>query len=115
MDRRILSSVVFVAFSISALGCQNQQTISVDDNNQTTGKVSAQSSLPIPCKNYSSPLVKDKSKIKDMLFKEGKLNKTMTEEEITQYVNDFIKKKNKSCKSQKLTVITPLLEKIHYA
>lgn len=117
MKTRIIKPLIFIAFSISAMACQNQQTNSIEDTQENTSEVSTLPSLPIPCKNFTSPPIKDKSKIKDMLFKEGKINNSMTEEEITQYVNDFIKKKSsKSCKpSSKQATLTPLLEKTHYA
>lgn len=117
MKTRIIKPLIFIAFSITAMACQNQQTNNIEDTQESTSEVSTLPSLPIPCKNFTSPPVKDKSKIKEMLLKEGKINNGMTEEEINQYLSDFIKKKSsKTCKpSSKQGAFTPLLEKTHYA
>jgi len=99
MINQSIKPILFLAFSLSAMGCQVQPTTQVIENETNTDIVETKP-LPVPCKNFSAPQIKDKNKIKDMLIKEGKLNDAMTNEEIDLYVNNFIKKKSQmACKA----------------
>jgi hypothetical protein len=117
MNTQIIKSFIFMALSLSALGCQSQQTTAIVDTKKASEQPPIISTSLPPCKNYSSPLIKDKTKLKDMLFKEGKLNNNMTDEEISTYLNEFIKKKStRPCKPIfKKAVVFSLPESIRYA
>ena len=84
-------------------GCQSQQLAKVETQSQTQVAEAPTvhqptKKAPLPCKHFAPP-VKDKTKIKDMRFKEGKLTPDMTTAEINSYVDAYIaKKQNKPCK-----------------
>jgi len=108
MSSHLKKSVSIALVSISVLACQNQQGVDVVKTQNYNEKdsqsiVNAESSSkertlikykPSPCKKSSSPLIKDKNKIKAMLYKEEKLNNKMSEDEINTYINNFIKSKS---------------------
>lgn len=94
-------------FSLSVFGCQNQNTMDVTQpenhhdksnisipNTEVSSKAYTPVSYkPVPCKTSSTLLIKDKTKIRAMLFKAEKINNKMSEEAINTYVNNFIKNK----------------------
>ncbi|WP_426357212.1 hypothetical protein ACPUVO_12110 [Pseudocolwellia sp. HL-MZ19] len=106
MKLLLIKSVVFSLVSISSLGCQSQveltpveidpnaNHVTVDNNQVNKKEVNQLKRKYAVCKKSSSPMLKNKSKLKEMLFKEGKLNSDMSEDEINTYVNEYIKKKS---------------------
>ena len=99
MKVMFINICLFFLLTASIISCQNQGGSDVTKVIKTDEKIITSAHLPIPCKNISSPLIKDKTKLKDMLFKEGKLNIDMTKEEINSYINAYIKNKSSmSCK-----------------
>ncbi|WP_448547118.1 hypothetical protein [Thalassotalea fusca] len=54
--------------------------------------------LPKPCAVAKSPPIKDKSKIRELLIKQGKIQADMPEEKIQQLVREYITKKNQAYK-----------------
>lgn len=108
MSSHLKKSIFIALVSISILACQNQQGVDAiktqnynEKDNQSivnTESSSKERTLiqykPSPCKKSSSPLIKDKDKIKAMLYKEEKINDEMSEDEINTYINNFIKSKS---------------------
>ena len=106
MNSLLIKSLVVSLVSISVLGCQSQveltpveidpnaNHIAVDNNPITNKKSEGMKPKHSVCKKSSTPLLKDKTKLKEMLFKEGKLNNDMSEDEIKAYVDEYIKKKS---------------------
>lgn len=103
---------VLIGFSIVFLlaACQDKPKILTKENEQLVSstdsvKVTKTTSTDLVCMNKSvikkSPPVHDKSKIKAMLLKSGKITAEMTSEQADKIVNDFIRAKqtpNKNCK-----------------
>lgn len=100
MKTTVIKIFFSIVLSVTIISCQNQQSTVPIDTAKADTTLTPSTYHPIPCKNFSSPLIKNKTKIKDMLLKEGKINTDMTKEEIKSYVNEYIKKKSKKpCKS----------------
>ncbi len=108
-----MKSLTFLSTTLlmlAMLGCQHSTALPVDD-------AAAQQPIKVPCKSYTTPPIQNKDKIKHMLFKEGKLNNNMSEEEIEHYINSYINKKSKPpipCKNKmKAYLDTPI--EVYYA
>jgi hypothetical protein len=106
MNSLLIKSLVISVVSFSTLGCQSQVALTpveidpnanhtaVDNNPLTKKENDKMKPKHSICKKSSSPLLKDKTKLKEMLFKEGKLNSSMSEDEINTYVKEYINKKS---------------------
>lgn len=113
MSLHIKKGIFISLISLSVLACQNKQTVNVSKKENTPKLVHETSpksytkinNKPSPCKLSSTPLIKDRNKIKAMLYKQGELTSKMSEEEVNLYVNTFIK--NKSSAPCKPTVKNP--------
>ena len=133
MKKLFNRSLIILGCAVCLLGCQNQQTAqspdaieeaapkkaenaAITDKPMNNEQASKPKYLKPSCKNYSSPPIKDKSKIREMLLKEGKINAEMSEEEINNFVEQFIRNKtSQSCTPSKIKAgITPLVEKNVY-
>lgn len=102
-----------IVLSVAIISCQSQQSTDSIDTAKADTTSTPSTYSPTPCKNFSSPLIKNKTKIKDMLLKEGKINTDMTKEEINSYVNEYIKKKSKRPCKPILKKITPIEKTPH--
>ena len=76
-----------VIISVFILGCQQSTPIKVESK-------PVKLALSTPCKKFTVPPIKDTEKLKEMLFKEGKLTEDMSSDEIDLYINQYIKRKN---------------------
>ena len=99
MKVELIKITLYIILSVNIISCQSQLSTDVVSTPKADIKSTSLAYPPAPCKNVSSSLVKDKTKIKNMLLNEGKINSEMTKEEINRYVNQYIKNKStKRCK-----------------
>jgi len=114
MQRIVFATVTIVSlFVISAFmlpGCRTnanekestalESKTEVTETTDLTNKGKYEN-LPKPCAVTKSPPIKDKSKIRALLIKQGKIHADMSEEKIQQLVREYITKKNQAYKQCK--------------
>ena len=88
---------VLVVLSVLVLnGCQLQEP-----KTEATLEVAAEhvkKVKPIPKNCNAMPPLKDKAKLIDMLRKDGRINESMTDEQVDDVVNSYINKKQQAFK-----------------
>ncbi len=83
--------------AIAITGCQ--AATSHPNNSKESAQIAANKKIkkkrPMPCK-AGSPPIKDRSKLKTMLTKSGKITNDMPLKKINDVINDYIKKKQQA-------------------
>jgi hypothetical protein len=88
----------FVTLLLALSLCACQHTVA-DDNTVVVDKKKIKKTQL--CGKSTTPIIKDKSKIETLLMKQGKITASMSEQEIKDKVNQYIRKKNAALKNCK--------------
>jgi hypothetical protein len=91
--KKLLGALI-VGFTTTVSACSTTEQPVKEVEKQVKAPVSK-----MPCKPSMSPPIKDKSKLKVLLEKQGRITSDMTPAQVDKTINDYIRKKRAAYKS----------------
>jgi len=91
---KITNAILIIAVLISLLGCQEEA--SVAEKPVISSEKATVIKSKLPCIPATTPFIKDKTKLKQMLTKSGRITADMSTEQANLIVKNYINKKREA-------------------